>query len=77
MNRIERSFAIGPEAKIRYMDGEFQILRNGAFVRCAVTGEPIRIEDLKYWSVEYQEAYLNAEVSLNRFLERKGIGRRV
>jgi hypothetical protein len=71
MNRIERSFTLGPEAKIRYLDGEFQILRNGTHVRCAVTGEPIRIEDLKYWSVAYQEPYLNAEVSFRRFLERR------
>ena len=51
MNRIERSFAFGQEAKIRYLDGEFQVLKNGAYVRCAVTGEPIRIEELRYWSV--------------------------
>jgi hypothetical protein len=70
MNRIERSFAVGQEAKVRYLDGEFQVLKNGAFVRCAVTGEPIRLEDLRYWSVAYQEPYLNAEVSLKRNLER-------
>lgn len=74
MNRIERSFTLGPEAKLRYMDGEFQILRNGAYVRCAVTGEPIRIEDLKYWSVAAQEAYLDAGVSLRRYLELKKAG---
>jgi hypothetical protein len=72
MNRIERSFTFGQEAKIRYLDGEFQIVKNGSYVRCAVTGEPIRIEDLRYWSVAYQEAYLNADVSLRRFLERLG-----
>jgi hypothetical protein len=71
MNRIERSFTLGPEAKIRYLDGEFQILRNGSYVRCAVTGEPIRIEDLKYWSVAHQEPYLDAAASLKRFLERR------
>ena len=54
MNRIERSSAFGQEAKIRYLDGEFQVLKNGAYVRCAVTGEPIRIEELRYWSVPYQ-----------------------
>lgn len=70
MNRIERSFAFGQEAKIRYLDGEFQILRNGMYVRCAVTAEPIRIEDLRYWSVALQEPYLNAEISLRRFLEK-------
>ena len=71
MNRFERPFAFGHEAKIRYMDGEFQVLRNGTFVRCAVTGEPIRLEDLRYWSVAHQEPYLNAEVSLKRYLAEK------
>ncbi len=70
MNRMERPFVFGQEAKIRYLDGEFQVLKNGSFVRCAVTGEPIRVEDLRYWSVAYQEPYLNAEVSLRRHLER-------
>ncbi len=70
MNRIERSFAFGQEAKIRYMDGEFQVLRNGSFVRCSVTGEPIRVEELRYWSVAHQEPYLNAAASLRRHLER-------
>jgi hypothetical protein len=72
MNRIERSFALGQEAKIRYLDGEFQVLKNGSYVRCAVTGEPIRIEDLRYWSVAYQEPYVNAAASLRRHLERIG-----
>jgi hypothetical protein len=72
MNRFERAFAFGQEAKVRYLDGEFQVLKNGAYVRCAVTGEPIRLEDLRYWSVAYQEAYLNAEASLRRHLERGG-----
>ena len=75
MNRIERSFAFGQEAKIRYLDGEFQVLKNGAYVRCAVTGEPIRIEDLRYWSVAYQEAYANAAASLRRHMERRGQAR--
>ncbi len=74
MNRFERSFAFGQEAKIRYLDGEFQVLKNGAYVRCAVTGEPIRLEDLRYWSVAYQEAYLNAAISLRRHIERSGQG---
>ena len=39
------------------------------FVRCAVTGEPIMLQDLRYWSVELQEAYVSAEVSLRRALQ--------
>jgi hypothetical protein len=75
MNRMERPFAFGQEAKIRYLDGEFQVLKNGAYVRCSVTGEPIRIEDLRYWSVAYQEPYGSAEISLRRHLERLRQGR--
>ena len=67
MNRFE-----GPgarEARIRYLDGDFQVMSPGAFVRCAVTGESIPIDELKYWSVARQEAYANAEISLRRELE--------
>jgi hypothetical protein len=72
MNRFERNVAQAGEAKLRYLDGEFQVLSPGSYVRCAVTGNPIAIEDLRYWSVELQEPYANAEVSLRRFLEVHG-----
>jgi hypothetical protein len=67
MNRFE-----GPgarEARIRYLDGDFQIVAPGAFVRCAVTGEAIPIDELKYWSVARQEPYIDCAVSLERELE--------
>ncbi|MDP9138537.1 MAG: DUF2093 domain-containing protein, partial [Pseudomonadota bacterium] len=41
----------------------------GEFVRCAVSGAPIRLEELKYWSVPRQEAYASAELALRRHLE--------
>jgi hypothetical protein len=67
MNRFE-----GPgsrEARIRYLDGDFQVVSPGAFVRCAVTGESIPLEELKYWNVARQEPYLDCEASLRRELE--------
>ncbi|MET0358569.1 MAG: DUF2093 domain-containing protein [Mesorhizobium sp.] len=68
MNRFE-----GPggsrEARIRYLDGDFQVTSPGAFVRCAVTGSFIPLDELKYWSVARQEAYISAEASLQRELE--------
>ncbi len=67
MNRFERFFGLKGEAKLRYLDGEFQVLTPGDFVRCAVTGEPIALPDLRYWNVELQEAYANAEVSFERY----------
>lgn len=67
MNRFE-----GPgsrEAKIRYLDGDFQVLSPGAYVLCAVTSEKIPLDELKYWSVARQEAYVDARVSFERELE--------
>lgn len=72
MNRIEKFFGLKQEAKVRYLDGEFEVVRPGDFVRCAVTGQPIALPDLKYWSVDAQEAYATAEASLQRHLETHG-----
>jgi hypothetical protein len=47
----------GPEAKVHYGDNEITILRQGNFVRCAVTGEHIPLDALRYWNVDLQEAY--------------------
>ncbi|WP_407048264.1 DUF2093 domain-containing protein [Methyloraptor flagellatus] len=68
MNRYENPRS-GGEARIRYLDGDYQILSPGAFVRCAVTGLPIAVDELKYWSVERQEAYIDAASSLKRHQE--------
>lgn len=76
MNRFDRLFGLRGEARVRYMDGEFQVLSPGDFVRCAVTGQTINLPDLKYWSVELQEPYVTADVSMKRYLEvRKRKGR--
>jgi hypothetical protein len=66
MNRFERLFGLKGEARLRYLDGEFQVITPGDYVRCAVTGEPIALPDLRYWSVELQEAYASAEISFER-----------
>jgi hypothetical protein len=34
-----------------------------------VTGQKIDLADLRYWSVELQEAYATADISLQRYLE--------
>jgi hypothetical protein len=38
-------------------------------VRCAVTGHAIPLDELRYWSVELQEAYIDAAASLKRYGE--------
>jgi hypothetical protein len=71
MNRIDRLFGLNGEARVKYLDGEYQVLSPGDFVRCAVTGQPILLSDLKYWSVALQEPYASATISLQRHLERR------
>lgn len=75
MNRIEKFFGLKSEAKVRFLDGDFEVLAPGDFVRCAVTGQPIALPDLKYWSVDAQEAYATAEASLQRYLEQHPLAR--
>ena len=62
MNRFEGSGS--REAKIRYLDADFQILLPGGYVICAISGKQIPIDELKYWSVDRQEPYADAGASL-------------
>ncbi len=50
-------------ATLVYGPNGFRIVRTGRFVLCAVTGEPVPLEELRYWSVERQEAYASAEIA--------------
>jgi hypothetical protein len=45
------------KAKIKYLPNNFQIIENGDYVECAVSGKKINIENLTYWNVDTQEAY--------------------
>lgn len=54
----------GTPARVHYMAGTFRVLSNGDHVLCAVTGATIPLHELKYWSVERQEAYVDADASL-------------
>ena len=66
LNRSDRASPMAGEAEVKYLDGDFRVVRPGAFVRCAVTGVPIPLEELKYWSVDLQEPYANPEAVLQR-----------
>ena len=54
----------GRVARLHYLPGTFRVLSNGDHVLCAVTGARIPLHELRYWSVERQEAYLDAETSV-------------
>ena len=65
LNRYDRSSMDG-EAEVKYLDGDFRVVRPGAYVRCAVTGVPIPLEELKYWSVDLQQAYASPQAVMQR-----------
>lgn len=77
MNRIEKFIGFRGEARVRYQPGEFQVLSNGDFVRCAVTGTVIPLNQLKYWNVDLQEAYATREASLTRYLQIRAGGHKI
>ena len=56
-------------ATLIYGPNGFRVIRPGSFVLCAVTGEAVALDDLRYWSVERQEPYASCEVSTRRALE--------
>lgn len=51
-------------AVIEYLDGDFRIVQTGSHVTCAMTGKTIPVDELRYWSVARQEAYVDAAASL-------------
>ena len=54
------------EARLRYLDSDYQVVVPGSYVICAVTGQRIPLSELRYWSVDRQEPYLDAQASLKR-----------
>jgi len=67
MNRMERDSG---EAKLRFLDGDYEVLVPGAYVVCAVTATQIPLEALRYWSVDLQEAYATPAIATQRMQEK-------
>ena len=67
MNRFESPRS--SEAVLRYLDGDFEIVKHGSYVVCTVTSTQIPLDELKYWSVARQEAYATGLISYERELE--------
>ena len=59
-------------ARLHYGDGDYAVLKPGRYVLCAVTGQKIPLEQLRYWSAELQEAYAGPAESLKRWRETRG-----
>ena len=57
-------------ARLHYLANSFRVLAPGDHVVCAVTGEPIPLDALKYWSAERQEPYASAEAAAKALAQR-------
>ena len=55
-------------ATLIYGPNGFRVVKPGRFVPCAISGEAIALEELRYWSVERQEAYATAQLATKALL---------
>jgi hypothetical protein len=55
-------------ATLHYGPNGFRVMTAGSYVVCAVTGEQIPLEALRYWSVERQEPYASCEIATRRLM---------
>ena len=59
-------------AKIKYLPNNYEIIENGDYVVCSISGKKIPLEKLNYWNVELQEPYYSyLEASQKRESEKK------
>ena len=45
------------KAKLKFNSSNFEILEEGDYVVCSISGKNIPLNQLTYWNVELQEAY--------------------
>lgn len=50
-------------ARLHYMANGFRVLASGDHVVCAVSGERVPLDLLRYWSVARQEPYAGAAMA--------------
>ena len=47
------------KAKLIFKHNYFEIVEEGDYVLCAISGKQIPLEKLNYWNVDLQEAYFS------------------
>ena len=55
------------KAKLVFKHNYFEILEEGDYVLCAISGKKILLKDLCYWNVDLQEAYFSPKEVNERF----------
>ena len=59
------------KAKLIYKHNSFDIIEEGDYVLCAISGKKIFLENLNYWSVDFQEAYFSPKEVKDRIIKLK------
>ena len=57
------------KAKLKFKPNNFEIIENGDYVVCAVSGKNILLNQLTYWNVDLQEAYFSPKEAQQRYEE--------
>ena len=59
----------GNKAKVKFYPNNFEIIEQGEYVVCAVSGKNVPLKQLTYWNVELQEAYFSSKEAQQRYEE--------
>ena len=55
------------KAKLVFKHNYFEIVEEGDYVLCAISGKEIQLKNLSYWNVDFQEAYFSSIEANERF----------
>ena len=59
----------GNKAKLKFSPNNFEVIKEGDYVVCAVSGKNIPLNQLTYWNAELQEAYFSPKEAQQRYEE--------
>jgi len=57
------------KAKLKFNPNNFEVIVEGDYVVCAVSGKKIALNKLIYWNIEFQEAYFSPKEVQQRYEE--------
>ena len=59
------------KAKLNFKHNYFEIVEEGDYVLCAISGKKIPLQNLNYWNVDFQEAYFSPKEVHERYNKQK------
>ena len=59
------------KAKLIYKHNNFEVIEEGDYVVCAISGKKILLQNLDYWNVDLQEPYYSSIEATERYKKLK------